>query len=106
MVASVTGAGRRRRSAARATSGSSRGTRGRERARAEVGLTLGQTELVGLTPADWAGLMGQFGQVYLGHCPINHLIIIRKIYLKNKTDTTKLLLLNKHENNATTKINS
>jgi hypothetical protein len=25
--------------------------------------------------ADWAGLMGQFGQVYLGHCPINHFII-------------------------------
>jgi hypothetical protein len=60
--------------------------RGRERERenggargvktmTSVGLTLGRTEPEGLTQpdeADWAGLMGQFGQVYLGHCPINH----------------------------------
>jgi hypothetical protein len=78
-VASVAGVGRRRRWAVRAASGSSRGARGEGNGSGRSGPRSDWAGGGGGWPqpdeADWAGLMGQFGQVYLGHCPISHLII-------------------------------
>jgi hypothetical protein len=43
--------------------------------------------------ADWAGLMGQFGQVYLATAQLIILLWIRQNHLKNKTNATKVFLL-------------
>jgi hypothetical protein len=59
----------------------------RERAMAEVGLTLGRTELVGLTPAR-QGLMGRSARSTWATAHVIIWIYIRKNHLKNKTNTT------------------
>jgi hypothetical protein len=75
-----------------------------------VGLTLGRTEPEGLDPSQMRpigpALWASSARSTRATAQLIVLLEIRKNHLKNKADTTNLLLLDKHENNTTNKTNS